>query len=62
MPVSKQRLLDQSPQRVSTFMRIANQCKLLEDLCVDSGIGLNMGRTAVLPEMGKVAPRLVQGG
>lgn len=42
-------------------MRIANQCKLLENLCVDNGIGLSMGGTDVLPEMGKVAPRLVWG-
>lgn len=61
MPVNEQRLLDQTSQRVSTFMRTANQCKLLENLCVDNGIGLSMGGTDVLPEMGKVAPRLVWG-
>lgn len=51
MPTSK--LLDQASQGVSTFMRIANQCKVLETLCVD------MAGTYVLPEMEKVAHRLI---
>lgn len=50
MPTSK--LLDQASQRVSTLMRIANQCKVLETV-VDSGIGLSMAGTDVLPEMEK---------
>lgn len=62
LPVSKQRILDQTSQRVSTFIRIANQCKLSENLCVDSVIGLSMGGIDVLLEMGKVAPRLFCGG
>lgn len=60
VPTSK--LLDQASQRISTFMRIANQCKVFESLCVDSGIGLSMAGIGVLPEMEKVAHRLIWDG
>ncbi|KAJ7397135.1 3-oxo-5-beta-steroid 4-dehydrogenase [Pitangus sulphuratus] len=62
MPISKHTLLDQASQRVSTFMRTANPCKILENLSVGSGTGLSMARTDVLPETGKEAPRPVWDG
>lgn len=60
IPISK--LLDQAPQRASTFVRIANQCTILENLCVDSETGLRMAGTDVLPETEKVAHRLIWDG